>query len=79
MSTAKGTKLYDRKVKTQNSLKVRLRNAMKEKARKQHFRKADTIAFDSQFSNHSTQKSPAGDKPVKPPEYDIPERAEVIR
>ena len=82
MSTAKGTKLYDRKVKTQNrlnSLKVRLRNAMKEKTRKQHFRKADTIAFDSQLSNHSAQKSPVGDKPMKPREYNTPERAEVVR
>ena len=82
MSTAKGTKLYDQKVKTQNRLnssKVRLRNAMKETARKRHFRKADTITFDSQFSNHSAQKSPVGDKLVKSREYDISERAEVVR
>ena len=82
MSTAKGTKLYDRKVKTQNrlnSLKVRLRDAMKANARKRHFRKADTITFESQFSNHSTQKLPVGDKPMRPREYDIPERAEVVQ
>lgn len=82
MNTVKGTKLYDRKVKTQNrlnSLKVRLRNSKKKKARKRHFRKADTIAFDSQFLNHSAQKLPVGDKPVTPREYDIPERAEVVR
>ena len=75
MSTAKGTKLYDRKVKTQNrlnSLKVKLRNVMKAKARKRHFRKTDTIAFESQFSNHSIQELPVGDKPITPREYDIP-------
>ena len=82
MNTAKSLKLYDRKRKTQNrlnSLKVRLRNAMKEKARKRHFRKANTIAFDSQFFNRSAQKSFVSDKSTTPRGYDISERAEVVR
>ena len=58
MKTAKNTRLYDQKMKTQNrlnSLEIRLRNSMKKQARKRHFRKTDTIIFDSQFINHSAQ------------------------
>ncbi len=82
MSTAKGTPLYDQKMKAQarlNSFKFRLRHSMIEKVRKRHFRKADTIAFDSQFSASSAQKNPASDESAAPREYNIPERAEVVR
>ena len=80
--TAKGTRLYDRKIKAEARLtvyKIKLRDSMMEKARKRHFRKADTIAFDSQFSASSTTESPASDEPEALREYAIPERTEIVR
>jgi len=82
ISTAKGTLLYNEKMKAQarlNSYKVRLRHSMIENGRKRHFRKADTIAFNSQFSASSDQKNPMNDEPAARRIYDIPERAGVVR
>jgi len=82
ISTAKGTPLYEQKMKVQsrlNSYKVRLRQSMIEKGRKRHFRKADTIAFDSQFSASSDQKNPMTNEPTARRKYNIPERAGVVR
>ena len=82
ISTAKGTSLYDQKMKTQarlSSFKVRLRQSMIEKDRKRHFRKTDTIAFDSQFSNSLSQEVLTSDESAARPQYNIPERADVVR
>ncbi len=82
ISTAKGTLLYNEKMKAQarlNSYKVRLRHSMIEKGRKRHFRKADTIAFNSQFSASSGQKLSVSDEPAARRKYNIPERAGVVR
>ncbi len=61
------------------SFRVRLRDSMVEKARKRHFRKADTIAFDSQFSASSAHQDSESDEPAARRKYNIPERAEVVR
>ena len=83
ISTAKGTSLFEKKKKIEarlNCLKTRLRDHMIEKARKRHFREADTIAFDSQFSATGAARASSRDAPrVKPIEYDLPERAAVVR
>jgi len=82
ISTAKGTPLYEQKMKAQarlNSYKVRLRQSMIEMGRKRHFRKADTIAFDSQFSASLGQKLTVSDESAARRIYNIPERARVVR
>jgi hypothetical protein len=80
---AKGTCLFQKKKKTKarlNCLKIKLRNHMMTQARKRHFRKANTLIFDTQFfatvvahtfpqSTHLTQSI----------EYNIPERAEMVQ
>ena len=49
-------------------------------ARKRHFRKTDTLTFDAQFSATTAAPAVAPDsQPAKPIEYNIPERAEVVR
>ena len=83
ISTAKGTCLFEKKKKAEarlNRFKTRLRNDMIEKARKRHFRKADTVAFDSQFSAAGAPQASSRDAPcAKPIEYHLPERAAVVR
>ena len=82
ISIAKGTLLYNEKMKAQarlNSYKVRLRHSMIEKSRKRHFRKVDTIAFNLQFFVSSDQKLSVSDEPATRRKYNIPERAEIVR
>ncbi len=82
ISIAKETLLYNEKMKAQarlNSYKVRLRHSMIEKGRKRHFRKVDTIAFNSQFFVSSDQKLSVSDEPATRRKYNIPERAEIVR
>lgn len=83
ISAAQGTRLYEKKTKVEarlNSFKTRLRSDMIEKARKRHFRKADTVAFDSQFSAAvATQTFSRDARREQPIEYHLPERAAVVR
>jgi len=80
---AEGTTLFQKKKKAEarlSCLKIKLRNHMIVQARKRHFRKADTLAFDAQFSATAAAPAVAPDsQPAKPIEYNIPERAEVVR
>ncbi|KAG8531634.1 uncharacterized protein KY384_003265 [Bacidia gigantensis] len=80
---AEGTTLYTKKKTAEARLcctKIKLRNGMIAKARKRHFRTADTLAFDAQFSSTTAAPTVAPDPPpTKPIEYNIPERAEVVR
>ncbi|KAL2048926.1 hypothetical protein ABVK25_010779 [Lepraria finkii] len=79
----KGTRLFEKKKKIEarlNCLKTKLRDYMIEKGRKRHFRKADTVAFDSQFSAAGAAQTSSRDAPrAKPIEYHLPERAAVVR
>ena len=82
IKTAEGTPLYNEQRKAQkqlDSLKVRLRNKTKDKARQKWFRNADTIAFDAQFleARPTPDRSPDKAKPSR--KYSIPERAEVLQ
>ncbi|MCJ1360230.1 MAG: hypothetical protein MMC33_010233, partial [Icmadophila ericetorum] len=55
------------------------RNWMIEKARKRHFRNADTATLEAQFLDSSIA---ASDEEIKPPatlRYDIPERSDIVR
>jgi len=52
---------------------------MIEKGRKRHFRKADIIAFDLQFSASSDQKNLIPNESTARRKYNIPKRAEVVR
>lgn len=78
-----GTSLFKKKKRAQarlNATKKRLRVDMILQARTRHFRKADTITFDAQFSAEKVSYASARDKPhAKPSTYNIPERAEVVR
>ncbi|KAL8989941.1 MAG: hypothetical protein Q9177_001280 [Variospora cf. flavescens] len=80
---AQGTSLFKKKKRAEarlNATKKRLRIDMIAQARKRHFRKADTITFDAQFSAEKVSYASAGDTPhAKPFTYNIPERAEVVR
>lgn len=80
---AEGTTLFQKKKRAEarlNCLKIKLRNHMLGQARKRHFRKADTLAFDAQFSAITAARTVAPDTPpAKPIKYNIPERAEVVR
>ncbi len=80
---AQGTSLFKQKKRAEarlNAAKKRLRVDMIAQARKRHFRKADTIAFDAQFSVETASHASAQDIPhAKPFTYNIPERAEVVR
>ena len=79
---AKGTRLFEKKKKAEarlNCFKNKLRTNMIEKARKQHFRKADTVAFDSQFSAaRVAQTSSREIHHTKSIKYHLPERAAVV-
>ena len=77
---AHGTTLYQRKKKAEarlNATKKRLRDNMVAKARKRHFRTADTLAFDAQFS--AAAVPPRNLQRMTPIVYNIPERAKVIQ
>ena len=80
---AEGTTLFQKKKKAEarlSCLKIKLRHHMLAQARKRHFRKADTLAFDAQFSGTTADHTVAFDTaPAQPIEYNIPERAEVVR
>jgi hypothetical protein len=80
--TAKGTPLYDQKIKTEARLtvyRIKLRDFIIEKARKRYFRKTDIIIFNSQFFASSITESPASNKSEALREYAISERTEVVR
>ena len=82
ISAAKGTRLFEKKKKIEarlNNFKTRLRTDMIEKARKQHFRTADTVTFNSQFSTvRAAQTSSEDAQRAKPVSYHLPERAVVV-
>ena len=83
ISTAKGMPLYEKKKRIEarlNCLKTTIRNHMIEKARKRHFRKADTITFDSQLSvTRAISIFSSNTSHITPVTYYLPERAAVIR
>lgn len=78
-----GTSLFKKKKRAEarlNTTKKRLRVYIIVQARKRHFRKADTIIFDAQFSAEKVSYVSARDIPyIKSFTYNIPERAEVVR
>ncbi len=58
-------------------IKVKLRSERLKKVRKRHFRNADTIAFDSQFSLFSTSKFSEDTTQIQPIEYEFPEQEKL--
>jgi len=80
---AKGTFLFQKKKKAErrlNCLKIKLREHTITQAQKRHFRKADTLTFDAQFSGAvAAHTTPQGTHHTQPIEYNILERAEVVR
>ncbi len=59
--------------------KTNRRNRMLEKARKRHFRHADTATLEAQFADSSLAASDEDVKPPAPLQYDIPERGEIVQ
>ncbi len=59
--------------------KTNRRNRMLEKARKRHFRHADTATLEAQFADSSLAASDEDVKPPAPLQYDITERGEIVR
>ncbi|KAL8997376.1 MAG: hypothetical protein Q9188_006340 [Gyalolechia gomerana] len=59
--------------------KTNRRNRMLEKARKRHFRNADTATLESQFIGSTVAASGEEVKSAVPLQYDIPERSDVVR
>lgn len=83
ISDAKETSLYKKKKKVEaelSCLKIKLRNRIILQSRKRHFRKADTQAFDAQFSATTGVPTVAPDiQPMAPIKYNILERAKVVQ
>ena len=83
ITDAQGTTLSQKKRKAEarlNSTKKRLRVKMIAQARKRHFRTADTLAFDAQFSAAAVVSPFTRDtQRIKPIVYNIPERAKVVQ
>ena len=80
VSKARGTKLYDEKKQADanlNRAKTEYRAKAFRKARKKHFRKADTLAIDQQF-NQSLQLLEQSNVPLKPTAYELKERGLVV-
>ena len=79
---AKGTPLHDEKKKIDrqlNNVKTQLRNHMIAKARKRHFRNADTMAFEAHFAANAPDIPPRP-TPCEPTiHYCLPERAVVVQ
>ena len=60
--------------------KTNRRNRMLEKARKKHFRNADTATLEAQFADSSLAAPDDDDVKLPAPlQYDIPERGEIVR
>ena len=59
--------------------KTNRRNRMLEKARRRHFRNADTATLEAQFANESFAAFDKNVKPSAPLSYDISERGEIVR
>ena len=83
VADAQGTTLFQKKKKAEarlNSTKKRRRIKMIAQARKRHFRTADTLAFDAQFSAaavaSTSTREPQRAKPIC---YNVPERAKVVQ
>ena len=55
------------------------RNRLLEKARKRHFRNADTNIIETQFADSSMTTSDENVKPPAPLQYDIAERGDIVR
>ena len=55
------------------------RNRLLEKARKRHFRNADTSILKAQFSDSYIIGSDEDIKPPAPRQYDIAKRGEIVR
>ena len=77
---AESTAIYDRKMKADDKLnraRTRLREKLKRRARKRHFRSSDTMVLNQQFGGRSSE-------PQKPtprltsPVYQIRERAALV-
>jgi len=83
VTDAQGTTLFQKKKKAEaglNSTKKRLRVKMIAQARKRHFRTADTLAFDAQFSAAAVASTSTREtQRAKPIFYNIPERAKVVQ
>ena len=59
--------------------KTNRRNRMLVKARKRHFRHADTATLEAQFIDSTTAASDEDVTPPLPLQYDIPERSDIVR
>lgn len=83
VDNARGTVLYQKKKKAEaqlNTKKKSLRSKIIAQARKRHFRMADTLAFDTQFSTTGVPStSTAYTERTRPIVYNIPERARMIQ
>ena len=80
---AKETTLYHKKKRIEARLscfKIKLQNHIIVQARKRHFWKTDTLAFDAQFSATTVAFAIASDSQLaKSIEYNIPKRVEMVR
>jgi hypothetical protein len=80
MKDAEGTGIYEEKKKADDELnreRTRLREKLKKRVRKRHFRSSDTMALNQQFGGRSSE--PQKPTPhLSPPVYQIRERAALV-
>jgi hypothetical protein len=80
MKDAKGTSLYEKKKQADDDLnreRMCLREKLKKRARKRHFRSSDIMVLNQQFGGRSSEPQ----KPIPrltPPVYQIRERAALV-
>ena len=82
IANARGTDLYDQKKLADaelNRAKTHLRTKALRKARKKHFREADTREIDRQFANLSPSLQEHSNARVNPTAYEIKERGLVVQ
>jgi hypothetical protein len=77
---AEGTAMYDRKIKADadlNRARTRLREKLKRRGRKRHFRSSDTMVLNQQFGGRSSTAQQSTPR-LTPPVYQIRERAALV-
>jgi hypothetical protein len=81
LKDAKGTDIYEQKRQADaelNRLRTNLREELKKKNRRRHFRDKDTALFNQQYDENSLPLEQEQSPKLALPIYQIPERAEFV-
>jgi hypothetical protein len=81
LKDVKDTGIYEKKKADDklNRERIRLREKLKKRVRKRHFRNGDTTVLNQQFGDHSPPRSQKQTPGLTPPVYQIRERAALVQ